>query len=369
VVVVGSLNRGSSSLKYALYRFDDRDATLVTSGTLEGRGQSSLDGALDAIERGALDAGRTGTVDAIGHRIVHGGPDHDRPALVDDDLLEDLRRLSRFAPLHLPAEIEDIELARARLPQVRQVACFDTAFHRRLPEVAQRLPLPARYYDEGIRRYGFHGLSYEYVSSAIDAARLGRVVIAHLGNGASMVALLNGMPVHTTMAFTPIAGLVMGSRCGDLDPGAVLHLVQQSGPDEIEHVLNHESGLVGLSGTTGDMRELLTARGDDPDAALAVQAFVRSAAMHVGALAAVLGGLDVLVFTGGIGEHAATVRAELCAALAHLGIGRVTDANEHDGRVITSPDSAVVVMVLPTDEELTIARHTADLVARSTTDS
>ena len=331
MVVVASVNLGSSSLKYAAYRFDGGEPTVLTAGTATDQ-QEAFD-----------DLARVGPPDAVGHRIVHGGPHFDGPVRIGDAVLAELRRLVPFAPLHLPPEIDTVEDAAARFPDATQVACFDTAFHRRLPELAERLPLPRRLYDDGVRRYGFHGLSYEYVSEAIDAARLGRVVIAHLGSGASMVALRDGAPVHTTMGLTPTGGLVMSNRTGDLDPGVVLYLLRHGSgdADATERLLYGGSGLLALSGTTGDMQVLLSTRMTDRAAAFAVDAFVRSAVMHVGALAAVLGGLDVLVFTGGIGEHAAPVREEIATALAHLGVG-----------------TTVPVRVVATDEEVVIARHT-----------
>jgi acetate kinase len=302
----------------------------------------------------------------VGHRVVHGGPAHDRPALVDEDLLAELRALVPFAPLHLPAQIEALEATARRLPGVPQVACFDTAFHRRMPEVAQRLPLPTALWDRGVRRYGFHGLSYEYVSQVVDAADRGRVVIAHLGSGASMVALRDGVPVDTTMALTPAGGLVMGTRTGDLDPGVLLHLLQHEGYDAatLTRLVNDEAGLLALSERTGDLRDLLAAAADDdPRAALALDAYVRSLRMHIGALAAELGGLDLLVFTGGVGEHSSAIRAAACATLGHLGV-RLDAARNDDGHgVISAEGSPCEVRVVATDEEVVIARHARALVA------
>jgi acetate kinase len=336
VVAVACLNIGSSSVKYARYSFAGTEVVEHHRGST-----TDVDGALDAI------AGASGA-DAIGHRIVHGGMHHDRPAVVDDALLGELGQLIPFAPLHLPAEIDAVAAARGRFPDIPHVACFDTAFHRHLPEISQRLPLPRSLFDEGIRRYGFHGLSYEYVSEVMDAGHRGRVIIAHLGNGASMVALRNGVPLHTTMGFTPAGGLVMGTRTGDLDPGVLVYLARRGEEASgLDRLVNHESGLRGLSGTTADMEQLLATRDRDPAAAEAVAAFVRSAAMHVGALTVVLSGLDALVFTGGIGEHAPAVRDEIVAQLGHLGVG-----------------TTAAVMVVPTDEELMIARHTLRVLTR-----
>ena len=302
----------------------------------------------------------------VGHRVVHGGPAHDGPALVDDRLLAELRALVPFAPLHLPAQIEALEATARRLPDVPQVACFDTAFHRRMPEVAQRLPLPNTLWDRGVRRYGFHGLSYEYVSQVVDATARGRVVIAHLGSGASMAALRDGLPVDTTMGLTPAGGLVMGTRTGDLDPGVVLHLLEHDGYDvsTLTRLVNDEAGLLALSERTGDLRDLLAAAADDdPRAELALDAYVRSLRMHVGALAAELGGLDLLVFTGGVGEHSSVIRAAACATLGHLGVHLDAARNDDGHGVISAEGSPCEVRVVATDEEVVIARHARALVA------
>jgi acetate kinase len=304
-------------------------------------------------------------LEVVGHRVVHGGPAHDRPALVDDGLMAELRDLVPFAPLHLPDQIEALEATARRLPGVPQVACFDTAFHRRMPEVAQRLPLPRALWDRGVRRYGFHGLSYEYVSQVVDAASRGRVVIAHLGSGASMAALRDGLPVDTTMGLTPAGGLVMGTRTGDLDPGVILHLIEQEGydPAALTRLVNDEAGLLALSERTGDLRDLLAAADVDPRAALALDAYARSLRMHLGALAAELGGLDLLVFTGGVGEHSAAIRAAACVPLAHLGIRLDAARNEVGHGVISAEDSPCEVRVVATDEEVVIARHARALVS------
>jgi acetate kinase len=330
-------------LKYAVFRGDER----IVSGSVSP-------GDLPAAVAAVTAAGR---IDVVGHRIVHGGPDRDGPALVDGPLLDELRRLVPFAPLHLPPEIDAIEDIARRLPGVPQVACFDTAFHRRLPAVAQHLPLPRSQWDAGVRRYGFHGLSYEYISASIGAASLGRVVIAHLGSGSSMVALRDGQPVHTTMGLTPTGGLMMATRPGDLDPGVMVYLARQSHDTErIDRLVNDEAGLLGVSGSTADMRRLLAARSSgDTDAELAVDMFVRSVSMNVGALAAVLGGVDVLVFTGGIGAQAGAIRVEACAPLAHLGVLVDDDGFDAGG--------SVRVLVRTTDEEMVIARQAGAIVA------
>jgi acetate kinase len=247
---------------------------------------------------------------------------------------------------------------------VLQVACFDTAFHRTMPAAARRLPIPARFDAAGVRRYGFHGLSYEYVVGSLGAAARGRAVVAHLGSGASMAAIREGASVDTTMGFTPAGGLVMSSRSGDLDPGVLVHLLrtEEHDADDLERIVERESGLTGVSGRTGDMRELLECRGDDADAALAVDMFCTRVRMQVGAYAALLGGIDNLVFTGGIGERSAPVRTEICAGLEHLGV-EIDEARNRDDAAVVSPDGAsCVVRVVPTDEELVIARHAARLV-------
>jgi acetate kinase len=375
-------NSGSSSLKFALYELGETEARLASgaverSGSAPGhlwirdaRGRSLADSvgtfpeartAVDAV-LAALEPLRLGELAAVGHRVVHGGPEYATPERIDTRLVASLRRLIPFAPLHLPAEIECIESIAARFPGLPQVACFDTAFHRHLPEVAQRFPLPRRLWDEGIRRYGFHGLSYEYIVQTVGAERLGRGVIAHLGNGASMVAVRNGTPLDTTMGFTPTGGFMMGTRSGDLDPGILVYLLEHEryGGPAVERLVDHESGLLGVSGISSDMKTLLERRSADPHAAQAVEMFCYQLRKQVGALAAVLGGLDTLVFTGGIGERAAPVRWETCQGLAHLGIRLDERRNETHAAIISVPDSACTVRVVPTDEDLVIARHTRD---------
>jgi len=304
--------------------------------------------------------------DAVGHRIVHGGPDQTAPARIDDRLLAALGALVPFAPLHLPAEIRCIEAIAARFPGAPQVACFDTAFHRAMPEIAQRLPLPRALFDDGLRRYGFHGLSYEFVVSELGAGSLGKAVLAHLGNGASMAAVRDGAPIDTTMGFTPTGGLMMGTRSGDLDPGVLVHLLQHRGYDaaRIDALVNQESGLLGVSGSSADMKALLEREAEDARAAQAIAMYCRHLCKTIGALAATLGGLDTLVFTGGIGEHAAPVRERACAGLAHLGVALDAELNRRHAEVISSLASRCRVRVVRTNEELMIARHTRSLVGR-----
>jgi acetate kinase len=332
-----SFNCGSSSLKFAA--FD------VGPGREQPLGGGHLDDVTDhaaalprAVER--LEAAGLGAPDAVGHRLVHGGPRHFDPARVDDALMRDLRAAVPFAPLHLPAALGVVEAARARWPRAPAVVCFDTGFHAHLPATARRLPIPRALADRGLCRYGFHGLSYEFVMSALGPeAGAGRLVIAHLGSGASLVATLDRRPLDTTMGLTPAGGVIMGTRTGDLDPGVLLYLARE-GADAaaLDALVNHEGGLRAISETTSDMKVLLARRATDARADLAIAMFCLSVRKAIGASAAVLGGLDRLVFTGGIGENAAEVRAEILAGLGYLG--------------------AIDVCVIPTDEDRVIARHT-----------
>lgn len=344
-MIVLCVNAGSSNLKVAAYDGEKRIA--------KAQVHAGLDEALEQI----------GDVrpDAIGHRLVHGGPDHHEPSLLDDELIHSLRSLVRFAPLHLPPALDAIEAARRRFPKLSQIACFDTHFHWQLPEQAKRLPISEELHREGVHRYGFHGLSYEYIVSAQKLGR--RAVIAHLGNGASLAALKDGRSIDTTMAFTPSSGIVMGTRAGDLDPGVLLYLLCKGAKvEELEELVEHQSGLRGISGGTSDMQELLQQRATDPRAALAVKIFVLSCRKAIGAFAAVLDGLDTLVFTGGIGENAAEVRAEICAGLGHLGLSFDAAANAAGKSCISKPGSACTALAVPTDEDLVIARHASALL-------
>jgi acetate kinase len=360
-LVVLCVNSGSSSLKTALFEVDDsteHNLGRASQPVDAGGYRAALDAALAGFDERGLSAPR-----AVGHRVVHGGPHHCEPVLVDDGVLTELRELVPFAPLHMPAAISGIEAIAARW-EIPQVACFDTAFHHDMPADAQRLPLPDAITDLGVRRYGFHGLSYEYVVGAVGAAELGRAVIAHLGNGASMVAVRDGRSLDTTMGFTPTSGLLMSTRTGDLDPGVPVYLLRELSydADRLERLVDREAGLVALSGGTSDMRVLIERREQDSRAAFAVDAFCYHARQHVGALAATLGGLDTLVFTGGIGEKAAFVRAEVCRGLEHLGVELDEAANAAHADVIGAPGAGCVVRVVQTDEDVVIARHTAALV-------
>jgi acetate kinase len=360
--IVLCVNSGSSSLKTALFEVDatmERDLGRASHPVDGGDYRAALDAALAVFDGQGLPA-----PGAAGHRFVHGGPHHAKPVLVDDSVLTELRELVPFAPLHIPAAISGIEAIGARW-DIPQVACFDTAFHHDMPALAQRLPLPDALADAGVRRYGFHGLSYEYVVGAVGAAELGRGVIAHLGNGASMVAVRDGRSVDTTMGLTPAGGLVMSTRSGDLDPGVPLYLLRERGydADRLEQLVDREAGLVALSGGTSDMRTLIERREQDSRAAFAVDAFCYHARQHVGALAATLGGLDTLVFTGGIGEKAASIRTEICRGLEHLGVVLDATANDAHADVISAPGAECVVRVVRTDEDVVIARHTWALAA------
>ena len=383
------LNGGSSSLKFALYELagpgrPGRAETLLVHGAAERLGLEgprfwarAADGT--AVDRTPALADHAAAVQAVfslldelglpapgavGHRLVHGGPDHTAPARVDARLLALLSDLIPLAPLHLPSELAVIEAVAARFAELPQVACFDTAFHRRMPEVAQRLPLPRPLWDDGLRRYGFHGLSYEYVVSALGDAAEGRVVIAHLGNGASMAAVSGGRPLDTSMGFTPTGGFMMGTRSGDLDPGVLLYLIDQKGYDaaRLGRLVNHEAGLLGVSGVSPDMKTLLETREREPAAALAVTMFCYQVRKQIGAFAAALGGLDTLVFTGGIGERGAPVREEVCRGLEHLGVRLDRTRNARHADPVSAPDSRATVRVIATNEDLMIARHTHALI-------
>lgn len=377
------VNAGSSSLKFAVYRMSEREERLL-AGEVEAIGSPSgrlwlrgSDGRL-LIDRpgefrnyqnaagamlAALAEQRQRAFAAAGHRMVHGGPSFFDPQKVDEKTKKRLQELVPFAPLHLPSQIAMIEEISRRFPHLEQVVCFDTAFHQRMPEVARRFALPHSLWLQGVMRYGFHGLSYEFVVRRMRQNLGARAIIAHLGNGASMVALKNGAPVDTSMGLTPTGGFMMGTRSGDLDPGVILYLLRLGWTAEnLEDLLDRKSGLLGVSALTSDMRTLLEKRDSDPGAAQAVAMFCYQIRKFVGGFAAVLDGLDTLVFTGGIGERAAPVRAEICHGLKHLGIDLDEDRNARHEEVITRHDSRCVVHVVETDEDLMIARHTRQVV-------
>ncbi|HRE55688.1 MAG TPA: acetate/propionate family kinase, partial [Candidatus Competibacter sp.] len=300
-------------------------------------------------------------IGAVGHRVVHGGLSYDRAVQVDEGVIADLERLIPLAPLHQPHNLASIRALAEVAPELPQVACFDTAFHRAQPRVAQLFALPRALLDSGVRRYGFHGLSYEYIARRLpDYMPAGKVVVAHLGSGASLCALQDGRSVESTMGFTAVDGLPMGTRTGALDPGVVLYLLQERGYDAraIEKLLYKESGLLGVSGISNDMRDLLES--DDPNAAEAVELFVYHVGKHAAALASALEGLDALVFTAGIGENAAAVRERVCRRLEWLGVRLDPEANRRGGPRISTEASPVSVWVIPTDEERMIALHVRD---------
>lgn len=300
---------------------------------------------------------------AAGHRLVHGGPRYREPQRITPEFLSEMEQLVPLDPDHMPAAIRGIQFIAKKFPELPQVACFDTAFHSSLPKVARMYALPRRFYEQGIFRYGFHGLSYEYILGELRAldGKLagGRIIIAHLGSGASMVAIKDGKSIDTSMGFTPLEGLVMSTRSGDVDPGLLLYLLAQEkmSSKEVNTLLNKESGLAGVSGTSADMRDLLGKVSHDARAADAVELFCYRAKKYLGAYAAVLGGLDVLVFTGGIGEHAPTVRERICSGLEFLGICLDSSRNEANAPLISSSDSRVSVRVIQTDEDRMIVRH------------
>ncbi|MDE2605568.1 MAG: acetate/propionate family kinase [Burkholderiales bacterium] len=389
---IAVLNSGSSSIKYSLFLLRDEGLELTLHGVVEGLTTSPRFVAKDAagrvLEEKSWDGGAHldhetaldyllpyaqqhlggGRLVAMGHRVVHGGLDHARPVRVTADLLASLEQLVPLAPLHQPHNLAPIRLLLRRQPGLPQVACFDTAFHRGNPDAAQRFALPARLHAEGVRRYGFHGLSYEYIASVLPRfdgrAAGGRTVVMHLGNGASMCALRGGRSVATTMGFTAVDGLPMGTRCGALDPGVVLYLIDQRGMDvrAVESMVYNESGLLGVSGISSDMRTLQASA--DPRAGTAIDLFVYRIGRELGSLAAALGGLDAIVFTAGIGEHAAAIRRRVCEDAAWLGVALDPEANDRNGPRISTPGSRVAAWVIPTDEERMIARHAAALIGR-----
>ncbi len=387
-----TINAGSSSIKFAVFEASDEPRRTI-NGQLERIGQA--DAAIawrthqdTAWQRQPLEAktseaavepfvrwleSQTGraAIRAVGHRVVHGGPTYWQPTRATPGVLAELRRVSPLDPKHLPAEIDLIEAFSAKLPNVPQVLCFDTAFHHDLPRASRLLPIPRRYEAQGVRRYGFHGLSYTFLMSEIErlagpeAAR-GRIILAHLGSGASMAAVRDGRPIDTTMSFTPTAGLVMGTRCGDLDPGFVVYLMrtEQAGAETIDRLVNSQSGLLGISETSPDLRDLLAREKSDPRAAEAIEVFCYQGKKWIGALAAALGGLDLLVFSGGIGENSAPARARICAGLEFLGVRLDSARNEQGADVISADSSPTCVRVIRTDEELVIARAIGSLLGR-----
>jgi acetate kinase len=384
------LNAGSSSIKFSVFagaalapllrgqieglfttpRFEAKDADGERVGSHAWPEGTRLghQGALEHLVAFLRDHRGGHELRAVGHRVVHGGQDYSAPVRIDARILAALEKLIPLAPLHQPHNLAPIRALLAARPELAQVACFDTAFHRSQPAMAQAFALPAGITERGVRRYGFHGLSYAYIASVLakfDArAAAGRTVVLHLGNGASMCALKAGASVASTMGFTAVDGLPMGTRCGSIDPGVILYLMDECGMDvrAVEKLIYQQSGLLGVSGISSDMRTLLESA--DPRARLAVDLFVYRAGRELGSLAAALGGLDAIVFTAGIGEKAAAIRSRLCRDAAWLGVALDAAANAAHGPRISSEASAVSVWVIPTNEELMIASQTRALAAR-----
>ncbi|MEZ5837074.1 MAG: acetate/propionate family kinase [Geminicoccaceae bacterium] len=385
-----AVNAGSSSLKFRIFTIDNGSPECRIRGQMDGIGVKphlaihDVDGTVMVDE--TFDAATIATLpDAIvrvsdwlktlegfefigiGHRVVHGGPNHDRPVLVDDRVLEELRVYQDLAPLHQPNNLAPIRLAMEMVPGIPQVACFDTEFHRHRERSRDCYALPGALYEEGVRRYGFHGLSYAYIAGTMRTGMpelaKGRVIVAHLGSGASMCALSDGRSIETTMGFSAIDGLPMGTRSGQLDPGVVLYLMQHKGmsADEISSLLYHDSGLRGLSGISSDMRVLEAS--DDPRAALAIEHFVYRAVLNAGMLQAALGGLDAIVFTAGIGEHSPSIRARIADGLRWAGLELDPALNDSGKGRISTDGSKIAAFVIPTDEEMMIARAVVSLVA------
>ena len=387
IVVV---NAGSSSLKFSLFVLRAGELTLDVRGQVEGLSTAPRFVALDATGRAVAERswgegaklGHAGAVEhlrgflrerlsadrlaGVGHRVAHGGLAYTEPVRVDAGVIQDLQRYVPLVPLHQPHNLAPMAALLERDPSLPQVACFDTSFHRTNPDVAQRFALPAELHEAGVRRYGFHGLSYEYIASTLPkldaAAAAGRTVVLHLGNGSSMCAMRASRSMASTMGFTGVDGLPMGTRSGSLDPGVLLYLMDQRKMDarRIERLIYSESGLLGMSGISSDMRALLSSA--DPRAELAIDVYVYRIGRELGSLAAALGGLDAVVFTGGIGEHAAAIRDRVCRNGTWLGIDLDVSANAAGGPRITTPRSRVSGWVVPTNEELTIARHTRRLL-------
>ncbi|HEX4002553.1 MAG TPA: acetate/propionate family kinase [Candidatus Acidoferrales bacterium] len=386
-----TINRGSGTLKAALYQATTSPALLASikvdrAGTPEARIKIT-----DASEKSLLDSkiqqagansdlttllkwleqtGQAAHLVGIGHRLVHGGPRFTESQRITLEVLAELEKIAPLDPDHTPQAIQNIRFFSDHLPHTPQIGCFDTAFHATLPKVARVYALPRKFYDEGIRRYGFHGLSCEYILQQLRATdpalAAGRLIIAHLGNGASMTAVSDGRSVDTSMGFTPLEGLVMGTRSGDLDPAAVIYLQQRDrlSPRDVDVLLNKRSGLLGLSGTSGDMRDLLEREAADERAAEAIALFCYRARKYVGAYAAALGGLDALIFAGGIGENAPAVRERICAVLDFLGLEIDAAANRSNAPVISTNRARAKIKVIKTDEDIVIAQHVLAVVGK-----
>jgi acetate kinase len=387
------VNAGSSSVKFQIFGIEGNAPRRLIKGQIDGIGtrprlsaeasakSSLIDRAYESNEVPDVPAAiaavaswlrETQSFDlvAVGHRVVHGGPKYDRPIVVNQAVVANLEQYVSLAPLHQPNNLAPIRTLMKNRPELLQVACFDTAFHHGHSAVADHYAIPERFYAEGVRRYGFHGLSYEYVAQRLrevaSTVAAGRVIIAHLGSGASMCALANGRSVESTMGFTALDGIPMGTRPGQIDPGVLLYLLTQRGmtPTAVQDLLYRDSGLKGLSGISNDMRDLQSS--SDPRARLAVDYFVYRVGLNAGMLAAALGGLDAFVFTAGIGENSPTIRARIAEKLAWLGAVLDLAANADGKSLISRPESRVVLLVVPTNEELMIAQHTLALLAKHT---
>jgi acetate kinase len=384
------VNAGSSSVKFQIFAVSGQgDLRRLLKGQVDGigsrprmrakssEGASLIDRSYNAEDIADIPAAIAAAADwlrqvqdvellAVGHRVVHGGPDYDRPVLIDQEVIARLDRYVSLAPLHQPNNLAPIRSLLALRPGVPQVACFDTAFHRQHGALADRYAIPQHFYGEGVRRYGFHGLSYEYIAGRLRDVAPGmaeaRVIVAHLGSGASMCALAGGRSIESTMGFTALDGLPMGTRCGQIDPGVLLYLLSEKGMSagDIENLLYRDSGLKGLSGLTSDVRELEAS--DSPDAALAVDYFVYRIGLSAGMLTAALGGLDAFVFTAGIGENSVLIRARVAKTIGWLGAVLDPAANRAGRSLISLPESKVALYVVPTDEELMIALHTLSVL-------
>ncbi len=387
-----TINGGSSSIRFAVFeigapstrtlegkveRIGGSDATFTVGRAGEKANMlkvdaTSTESAVAALIQWLQAQGSDGEPQGIGHRVVH-GMQHMDPERVTPQLLEELKSLEPYDPEHLPREIRLIEILQLRYAHVPQAVCFDTAFHRHMPLVARQLAIPRRFFDRGVQRYGFHGLSYTFLMAELKrlgdrSAHRGRVILAHLGGGASMAAVLDGRSIDTSMSFTPTAGLVMGTRSGDLDPGLMSYLLRAGSmsPQQLQAMVNHESGLLGLSETSADVRDLLAREGGDARAREALDLFCYQAKKWIGSFSAALGGLDTLVFAGGIGENSAAVRERICAGLQNLGVQIDPGRNAQHAPVISSSDAPVKVRVIHTDEESVIAESTARVLGLET---
>ncbi len=385
-----TINGGSSSIKIAVYSVE---ASLVLSLSAEAK-KIGLPGAVFTIHNNSLPAGNDeinlegksyaevseftvkwieqqpffNSIQVIGHRIVH-GMHHAGPAIISNELLQELKEISPFDPEHLPGEIKLIELFRDAFPKLQQVACFDTSFHATMPAVAKLLPVPLKYRSLGVERYGFHGLSYTYLIGELERTAgkevaSGKVIIAHLGSGSSIAAIANGKSIDTSMGFTPTGGLPMSSRTGDLDPGVILYLLQKEKltVNQLSRLVNHESGLLGISETTGDMEQLIKSEATDKRAAAAVDFYCYQTKKWIGSFAAALGGVDTLIFSGGIGEHSAEVRRKICQNLSFLGIELDEERNKQNAEIISADSGKVTVRVIATNEEWMMASLICDVM-------